>query len=69
MEKSYIKNLKLTLEQTDELIMLVRKELQVLDSMNTDNPYGKYIIRRQDQMNRILDKLLADDFTIVEVDE
>lgn len=67
MKKSYIrtKNLELTGEQTDELIMLVRHELQVLDSMPTD----KWILRRQDQMNRILDKLLVDDFTVVEVEE
>lgn len=71
MKKTYIrtKNLELTGEQTDELIMLVRKELQLLDSMSTDNPYAKYIICRQDQMNRILDKLLRDDFTIIEVEE
>ena len=71
MKKTYIrtKNLELTGEQTDELIMLVRHELQVLDSMPTDNSYGKWILRRQDQMNRILDKLLVDDFTVVEVEE
>lgn len=71
MKKTYIrtKNLELTGEQTDELIMLVRHELQTLDSMPTDNCYGKWIIRRQEQMNRILDKLLADDFTIIEVEE
>ena len=71
MKKTYIrtKNLELTGEQTDELIMLVRHELQVLDSMPTDNSYGKWILRRQEQMNRILDKLLVDDFTVVEVEE
>lgn len=71
MKKSYIrtKNLEMTGEQTDELIMLVRHELQVLDSMPTDNSYGKWILRRQGQMDLILDKLLADDFTVVEVEE
>ncbi|MBR2999964.1 MAG: hypothetical protein IKO95_00030 [Spirochaetia bacterium] len=71
MKKTYIrtKTLELTGEQTDELIMLVRHELQELDAMPTDNSYGKWILRRQGQMNLILDKLLADDFTIVEVEE
>jgi hypothetical protein len=71
MKKSHIrtKTLELTGEQTDELIMLVRHVLQELDKMPTDNSYGKWILRRQNQMNIILDKLLADDFTIIEVEE
>ena len=71
MKKSYIrtKNLELTGEQTDELIILVRRELQELDKLKAMPGYEKHRQRRIQIMNHLHDQLMADDFTVEEVEE
>ena len=61
-----MKTLTLTEAETTELIILVRRELEELDKLVPTPLYEKYHQRRIEIMNKLHDRLMADDFTVEE---
>ena len=64
-----MKTLTLTEAETTELIILVRREMEELDKLVPTPIYEKFHQRRIEIMNTLHDKLMRDDFTIIEVEE
>ena len=66
-----MKTLTITEAEATELLILVRMELQHLDERgkyDQDN-YERWRQRRIEIMNSLHEKLMRDDFTIIEVEE